>query len=78
MENTGEREKSIPTGLHKTCPRCGRNGEVFLENDVTGPSFTVVWSGSPRGGTDKDQDVGVSLKELIMPSFGCGFDPAEG
>lgn len=71
-----------PTGLKKVCPRCGREGTVFIDdapvvvNGVPEPSFAIEWDGSPRGGMRQDRDRCLRLVALFDTNFGCGYDKA--
>jgi hypothetical protein len=77
------------TGLKKVCPRCKRQGHVFLEvNRASGPRFAICWDGPSALAKDAqaiesgfanpnavaDFDLGVTIEELLGPTFGCGYD----
>lgn len=58
-----------------SCPRCGRWGIVIEDDsrkgDSLGPWYAVLWA-DPSFGAWRDS--GVTPRDLIDPSFGCGFD----
>ena len=65
---------AVATGLTKTCPRCGRNGNVFVESGEHPMRFLIVWEGPARGIQRPHDFDSVSVEELANPDFGCGYD----
>lgn len=68
------------TGLRKVCPRCLREGWVFIlvrPDFGKRPDALVVWDGQRRGGpSEEGADMDICVPDLLFrPNFGCGFDP---
>lgn len=68
----------LATNLTKTCPRCGRKGEVFL----SARNLFIVWEGPGRArevmpdltNCPFDAATTLSADDLLNPKYGCGFD----
>ena len=57
------------------CPRCGRLGEVTL--DQSNVCYRVTWTPRPLGkytARGVDIDEGLDADDLNDPTFGCGYD----
>jgi len=78
------------TGLKKVCPRCARQGHVFVYSTprFPEPRFAICWDGPSRLAKSRtaveigianpaavaDFDLGMDVDDVLGPSFGYGYD----